>query len=92
MSIEVHDKSDESRYEALLDGQPVGFAYYRAEPGRVVFTHTEVRAEAEGKGVGSALVRSALDDVRRRGLSVIPLCPFVRSYIARHPEYDDLVP
>ena len=92
MSIEVHDNSDESRYEALLDGQPVGFAYYRTEPGRVVFTHTEVRAEAEGKGVGSVLVRSALDDVRRRGLSVIPLCPFVRSYIARHPEYDDLVP
>ena len=92
MSIEVRDNSDESRYEALLDGQPVGFAYYRSEPGRVVFTHTEVRAEAEGKGVDSALVHSALDDVRQRGLAVVPLCPFVRSYIARHPEYDDLVP
>jgi uncharacterized protein len=92
MSIDVHDDPDESRYEALLDGQPAGFAYYRTEPGRVVFTHTEVRAEAEGKGVGSALVRWALDDVRRRGLFAIPLCPFVRSFIARHPEYDDLVP
>lgn len=89
--IDVRDNSDESRYEARLDDQPVGFAYYRAEPGRVIFTHTEVRAEAEGKGVGSALVRWALDDVRRRGLAVVPLCPFVRGFISRHPEYQDLV-
>ena len=82
MSIEVRDNSDESRYEALLDGQPVGFAYYRSEPGRV----------DEGTAHALALVHSALDDVRQRGLAVVPLCPFVRSYIARHPEYDDLVP
>lgn len=89
--IDVRDNSDESQYEARLDDQPVGFAYYRAEPGRVIFTHTEVRAEAEGKGVGTALVRWALDDVRRRGLAVVPLCPFVRGFISRHPEYQDLV-
>ena len=89
--ITVRDNSAESRYEALLDDEPVGFAYYRAEPGRVVFTHTEVPLEAEGKGVASALVRWALDDVRRRGLSAVPLCPFVRAFIARHPEYQDLV-
>lgn len=91
MSIEVRDNSDESRYEALLDDRPVGFAYYRAEPGRVVFTHTEVQPEAEGKGVASELIRWALDDVRRRGLSAVPLCPFVRAFIARHPDYQDLV-
>lgn len=89
---EVRDNHDESRYEASLDGKAVGFANYRTEPGRVVFTHTEVRPEAEGKGVGTALIRWALDDVRRRGLSAVPLCPFVRSFIARHPEYDDLIP
>jgi len=89
--IEVRDNSDESRYEVLLDGQPVGFAYYRPEPGMVVFTHTEVEPEAEGKGVASSLIRWALDDVRRRGLSAVPLCPFVRAFIARHPEYEDLV-
>jgi predicted GNAT family acetyltransferase len=89
--IDVRDNSDESRYAASLDGQPVGFAYYRAEPGRVVFTHTEVQPEAEGKGVASELIRRALDDVRRRGLSAVPLCPFVRAFIARHPDYQDLV-
>jgi predicted GNAT family acetyltransferase len=89
--IDVRDNSDESRYEASLDGQPVGFAHYRIEPGQVVFTHTEVRAEAEGQGVGTALVSWALSDARRRGLAVVPLCPFVRGFIARHPEYQDLV-
>lgn len=88
---EVRDNRDESRYEAVRDDQPVGFAYYRAEQGRLVFTHTEVRPEDEGKGVASALIRGALDDVRRRGLSAVPLCPFVRSFIDRHPEYQDLV-
>jgi predicted GNAT family acetyltransferase len=90
--IEVRDDAGESRYEAVLDGQPVGFAYYRAQPGRVVFTHTEVQPEAEGEGVASSLVRWALDDVRRRGLRAVPQCPFVRGFIARHPEYADLVP
>lgn len=91
MTIEVRDNADESRFEAALDGSTLGFAYYRLQPDRVVFTHTEVRPEAEGKGVGSALVRWALDDVRRRGLHVVPLCPFVAAYLKRHPEYADLV-
>jgi uncharacterized protein len=89
--IDVADNRDQSRYEAVLDDQPVGFAYYRAQPGRVVFTHTEVQPEAEGKGVASSLIRWALDDVRRRGLHAVPQCPFVRGFIARHPEYADLV-
>lgn len=54
-------------------------------------THTEVGDDFEGRGVGSALVRGALDDVRRNGLSVQPLCPFVKSWIQRHPGYGDLV-
>jgi predicted GNAT family acetyltransferase len=56
-----------------------------------VLVHTEVAPSAEGAGVGSRLVRGALDDVRARGLRVAPLCPFVREYIRRHPEYADLV-
>ena len=91
MTIEVRDNTDESRFEAALDGTPLGFAYYRLQPGRVVFTHTEVLPEAEGKGVASTLVRWALDDVRRRGLQIVPRCPFVAAYLKRHPEYADLV-
>ena len=79
------------RYEAWLDGGVVGFAVYREEPGRVVFLHTEVSDQVEGRGVGSALVRGALDDVRARGERAVPLCPFVAAYIKRHRDFQDLV-
>ncbi len=82
----------EHRYEAWLDGGPVGYAFYRREPGRTVFLHTEVSEEVEGRGVGRALVRGALDDVRARGEQAVPLCPFVASYIKTHRDYQDLVP
>jgi uncharacterized protein len=91
MTIEVRDDPDESRYEAALDGRPVGFAYYDLRPGLVVFTHTEVEPEAEGHGVASTLIQFALDDARGRGLKIVPLCPFVRAFLKRHPEYADLV-
>jgi predicted GNAT family acetyltransferase len=91
VTIEVHDNADASRFEAALDGVPLGFAYYRLQPRQVVFTHTEVLPEAEGKGVASTLIRWALDDVRERGLKIVPLCPFVAAFLKRHPEYTDLV-
>lgn len=91
MTIEFRDNTDASRYELTLDGVPLGFAYYRTKPGRIVFTHTEVLPEAEGKGVGSTLIRSALEDVRRRELRAVPLCPFVASFLRRHPEDEDVV-
>ena len=69
----------------------LGFSAYRRRGDTVVFTHTEVDDSQEGKGVGSVLVRGALDDVRRAGRTVRPLCPFVRAYIERHQEYADLV-
>jgi predicted GNAT family acetyltransferase len=53
--------------------------------------HTEVEPELERHGVGSQLVAATLDDLRARGLPVVPICPFVRGFIRRHPEYADLV-
>jgi uncharacterized protein len=89
----VLDVPDQSRFEIHVDGRLAGFAQYRVKPGLVVFTHTEVDDAFEGRGLGSVLVRSALDTMRQRGLSVRPDCPFVRAYVARHPgEYLDLVP
>ena len=57
----------------------------------MVFTHTEVDPSFEGQGVGSALARGALDDVRSRGLHIIAMCPFISAYVRRHPEYADLI-
>jgi predicted GNAT family acetyltransferase len=87
----VRDDPQELRYEAIRDGRLVGVIRYRIEPGVVVLVHTEVDEAVEGTGVGSQLVRGALDDLRARGLRVVPLCPFVAAYLRRHPEDADLV-
>ena len=89
--IDVTDNPNERRYEARIDGGLAGFAAYELDAARIVFTHTEVFAEFEGRGVGSALARTALDDVRGRGgLRVVPRCPFFRGWIDAHPDYADL--
>lgn len=91
MAILVTDNAERARYEVSVDGAPAGFAAYRLQGSTVVFTHTEVDNTHGGRGVGSELVGRALDDVRERGLRVRPLCPFVRSYIGRHPAHRELV-
>jgi predicted GNAT family acetyltransferase len=90
--IRVADAPDRSRFEVRVDGEPAGFAEYRRHAGVIAFTHTEIDARFEGQGVGSGLVRAALSEARASGLAVHPFCPFVRGYIAGHPEYLDLVP
>jgi uncharacterized protein len=87
----VRDNPDELRYEILRDGRLLGEIRYRTEPGVITLVHTEVTSAAEGQGVGSRLVAGALEDIRARGLSLVPVCPFVRAYLARHPEHSDLV-
>ena len=90
-NVTVHDNPERSRYEIFLDGDLAGFSMYTDRRGRRVFTHTEIDPDYEGHGAGSALVRSALDDVRAKGLAVVPRCPFVADFIAQHGEYADLV-
>ncbi|MCM0676495.1 N-acetyltransferase [Micromonospora phytophila] len=89
--IVIRNNPELKRYEALVDGALAGFADYHLVGDRVVFTHTEVDAAYEGRGLGSRLVGEALDDVRRQGRFTTPLCPFVASYLRRHAEYADLV-
>lgn len=91
MTIEVHDVPDEKHFVAVVDGTPAGKAVYIRTPDLIVFTHTEVDRAFEGKGVGSALARAALDQARAWGLPVLPLCPFIKGYIERHREYVDVV-
>lgn len=89
--LTVRDNREDDRFEAVDEsGVVAGFSAYRRRGDRVVFTHTEVDDAFEGRGVGSTLVRGALDAVRDGGLRVVPLCPFVKSYIEQHPEYADL--
>ena len=91
-SIEVVREDGEQRYAAYLAGALAGFAAYRLDGDTIVFTHTEVDPSFEGRGIGGALARAALDDVRAEGdLQVVPRCPFIRAWIERHPDYADLL-
>ena len=88
----VTDAAAGGQFEARdAAGTLLGFAVYVLDADAVVFTHTEVVEAAGGRGVGSALAGGALDQVRASGRHVVPLCPFIRAYVARHPEYQDLV-
>jgi uncharacterized protein len=89
--MEVRDNPAESRYELLDGGDVVGEILYRRYPDRIVLVHTEVSPAREGQGLASQLVAGALDDIRAAGLRVVPVCPFVRAYLRRHQEYEDLV-
>ena len=92
MDIDVVDVPERSRFEIRVDGDVAGFAEYRPRRGLIAFIHTLIDPRFEGRGLASQLVRTALSDARSDGLSVLPFCPFVRSYIANHTEYLDLVP
>ncbi len=89
--VSVRDVPEQHRFEAVGgDGAVLGVAAYERRPGVVVFTHTEVDPRQEGHGVGSALVRAALAQVRAAGDRVDPVCPFVRAYLDEHPDEADL--
>ncbi|WPB57412.1 GNAT family N-acetyltransferase [Xylophilus sp. GOD-11R] len=89
--ITIHQQQDQQRWEARIGESLAGFCAYDREPDRIVFTHTVVQPEFEGRGVGSALAERALDDARAQGLKVRPSCRFIAAYIERHPQYADLV-
>jgi predicted GNAT family acetyltransferase len=91
MEPTVHDAPDADRYEIRDGDRVLGVAAYERRGDTFVFTHTEVDPDAGESGLGSTLVRAALDDVRSRGGTVVPHCTFVRGWIERHPEYGDLV-
>jgi hypothetical protein len=89
--VTVADNRSATRFEVTADGALAGFADYRDGHAGRAFTHTEVASEYEGLGLASQLIRYALDEARSTGRRVLPFCPFVRGFIARHPDYLDLV-
>lgn len=91
MTYDIRNNEKQSQYETTVDGHTGYAAYDLEDPDRIVFTHTIVPPELEGRGVASAIVKYALEDVRARNLKVVPQCPYVASFIKRHPEYQDLL-
>ena len=88
--VTVTHNEEAHRFEASIGGLRAFITYSRF-PGRIVFTHTEVPQPLEGQGVAAKLARVALDFARVNDLRVVPLCPYVSSFIRKHPEYQDLV-
>ena len=86
----VHDNAARRRYEMDVEGH-TAFVTYETEPGRITLVHTEVPRALSGRGIGSALARGVLDDIRRRGLRVVPRCEFMAGYVGRNPAYADLI-
>ena len=90
MAAGVRDNTARSRFELDADGVMV-FMNYRLAGDVISLDHTETPVEARGRGLASRLVEGALAIVRARGLKAVPRCPFVRAYLAKHPQYGDLV-
>jgi len=86
----VRDNPALHRFELETEGH-TAVAHYRLAPGVITFTHTEVEPALRGRGIGSALVRGALEAARDRGLKVAATCPFVSAYLGKHPEFADLL-
>ena len=92
VSALVEDNADDGRYEVWVDGELAGFTTYTLRPGSILFRHTELDSKFRGRGLGQELVATALSSARKRGLNVLPSCPYVRGFIARNPEFLELVP
>ena len=89
--LRIVDNPERRRFEARDGRRLAGWADYDETAELIVFTHTNVNPEWEGQGVGGTLVRTVLDHTRAQGMKVLPLCPFVKTWIERHPAYADLV-
>jgi predicted GNAT family acetyltransferase len=91
VEAQVSDVEARGRYEVSVDGELAGFAEYRRAGDRTDFLHTEIDERFEGRGLGSRLVRAALETEQAAGRSIEPACPFVAEYIRRHTEFRDIV-
>ena len=89
--LEITNDQAARRWEARLDGELAGYAEYRADSKKVVFTHTEVDEHFEGRGIGSGLAKTALDAAIAADKRIVPYCPFISAYLRRHHEYDEWV-
>lgn len=86
----VRNNEAESQFELAADGETAVLTY-RLEPGSIVFVHTGVLETLQGQGIAGKLAAAGLESARQKGLTVVPLCPFVAGYLKRYHEYVDLV-
>ncbi len=88
---ELIDNIDENQYEFRIGKHIAKIEYIKTDKGEIYLTHTETPVELEGQGIASALTKKVLADIEKKGLRLVPLCPFVAGYIRKHPEWGKLV-
>jgi len=88
--MDVVEKPQESRFELALDGGTALVAYQR-DGDRLVLLHTEVPSEFSGQGIGSRLAKGVFDQIRASGRKAVIRCPFLKEWLTRHHEYDDII-
>jgi uncharacterized protein len=91
LPIEREEGPSKGRYVVRLDGAEAEMTYSRAGESMIIIDHTEVPGTMRGRSVGQALVRRAVEDARREGRSIIPLCPFAKAQMSRHPDWQDVL-
>lgn len=92
MRVRIEHEPDLGRYEIYGDDRRAGYLKYRIQGDLMAIDHTEIDDRFEGEGLGGDIARHVLDEARAQGKGVLPFCPFIRSWIDRHPEYEDLIP
>jgi predicted GNAT family acetyltransferase len=92
VEIVVRDAPENKRFEIWAGDELAGFTVYQPRPEYYSFVHTEIDPAFGGRGLASILIKRALDEMRARGIAILPICPFVLRYISRHHDYLDLVP
>ncbi len=88
--IPVVHNTTAKRFEITLNSK-TAYSKYQLGGGKIIIGHTEVPEELEGRGLASRIVSTALDYARAQNLKVLPICPFAKSFIGRHLEYQDLL-
>lgn len=91
MDNTLKDNTHTHRFEMTTDGLVAFIEYQRMDDGTLALVHTEVDPSQEGQGVGSKLVEEVLTYVERNNLKVVPACPFIATYIKRHPDWNRVV-
>jgi uncharacterized protein len=92
VNVTVVDVPEKDRFEARDEsGVMVGMVTYQLTSNIIVYTHTEVSPEHEGKGIAGQLAKAVMDDARERGRTVVPICPYISKWLEKHTEYDDVV-
>lgn len=94
MQITRHDEATRGRYEARVEGHDelAELTFSRPDEKTIIADHTGVPDSLRGRGIGQALVERLVADARENGVTIVPLCSFVKAQFGRHPEWSDVLP